>query len=326
MAKYNVPPMLRISWNDYVIEMCNYFRSHPPKDTECEKLEPIKKVPPETIWSKKHVKEVQDAYIEMCPDAKFTEHDLWEVEIISEFGEAARDPWCNCEPTKCYASAYTAIIFQSEEGSVEYVALPYPGPTPDPPPPLVYDYYSYAIGVTGFGEGIGGTFAIHRLESVSGSWETVYANSFDCKGNQTLPLPPPVYDSEGYLYRSRYTEKSIVYLRCNIPTGYSFVGYAGCVYYDSCSRPPDPPPVYPWPTWTPPSCPSDVDTAYVMERHGVQNGPTGGGSTVFIIEAVPGGSWELGLPCRKCCSDGIGFCGKDCPADEPPCVDPEDEE
>jgi hypothetical protein len=321
--KWNTPPMSRQAWND-TIELLNVWRSHPPADTDCEKLPPLKTVPPETIWSKKHVKEVQDGYLEMCPDHEFTEHDLWEHEIFDEINEAAYDPWCDCEPEKCYASGYTAIIFQSEECMIEYEAIPYPGPVPDPPPTPQYDYYSFATAVKGFGEGIGGSFAIHRLESVSGNWETLYSNSFDCSGDQTQPLPPPVYDSEGYLYRSRYLDKITTYLRCNIPTGFSFVGYAGCIYYDSCSRPPDPPIDYPWPTWTPPSCSSNVDTAYVMERHGVANGPCGTGRVVFVIEAKTGGSWETGLPCRKCCSDGIGFCGLDCDPTQPPCVeDPE---
>jgi hypothetical protein len=313
-------PFTRKAWND-IIDLVNLIASEPPQDTNCSPLEPLEQVPPEHIWTTGDVKAVQDKLMEICDENTFDDElTLWRDRIIEEIFTAMEQGWCHCDPKTCYAEAYTTIIKMGAIPMMEYIVLPLPGPAPEPPPPEHFDYYSVGTSITGFGKGIGGTISIERWD---GQWQTVYANSFDCSGNQKQPLPQPSYDEQGNLAHSTVSGNTVVYLRCSLPEGYNVFGFPGCNWGD-CSEPPDPPPVYHYPDWRIPDCPGEVDEAYVKERNGAVDGPSGGAQTIFLLVVTPDGAWAGGLPCRRCCADRIGFCGLDCDPTRVPCVDEED--
>jgi hypothetical protein len=289
-------PFTRKAWND-IIDIVNLIASEPPQDTDCSPLGPLEHVPPEHIWTTGDVKAVQDKLMEICDENTFDDElTLWRDHILEEIATAMAQGWCHCDPEKCYAEGYTTVLSDTSD-IVNYVVTPHgcdqaASPCVPTPPRPHYDYYSVGSSETGFGVGIGGSIVINRIYLTPWGqtvWSTVYANTFDCQGNQTQPIPPPVFDQDGNLVNSYIDYEYDVCYPCTLMDGDMpcWIGLPQC-------------PGNPWPS-----------------------GPTGT-RILYVLTKTPGGAWAGGLPCRRCCADGIGFCGKDCDPTKIPCVDKED--
>lgn len=328
-------PYTREAWNQ-IIDRVNDLCENPPEDTDCEPIDTLEHVDPEHIWTTGDIDEVRQKLMEICKDNNFEEElDLWKQKIIDEIEEAISQGWCDCEKDECGpASVEETIIYQGTDRYVYPVVPHHCGEWPSPCPGWGrdhFDYYTPATEVVApWDEGIGGTIQVkRRITRPNGSLvsdDLCYVNHFVCNGSQRTPLPAPRYDEEGDLQNSAKDTEIVTCLACTVYVGGSFVGYCSCQKCWSlprcCATAPTPPVI--WPCWTPPECPCTLDEGYVR---GVYGNPqeSNGNTYTFVVRKLPIG-FAVPLPCRKCCSDGIGWCDQDdCPGD-PICGEEEEEE
>lgn len=319
----------RKAWND-IIDRVNELCKNPPEDSDCDPIGELEWVDENHIWTKYDIDQVRNKLTEICKDNKFDEKlRLWSQKVLDEIEEAIATGWCDCNPDLCYADLEVTILYSGVSRETSEVVLHACNEASQCPPskPGHVDYYSAGASATGFGIGIGGSIGIQRVEidltgkSRGNTNVTVYANGFNCDGSQKTPIPEPKYDAEGNLRDSDMAFDIIQCLACTVfdPSQWLFwcmctpcwIGLPAC-----CSSNPQPPSIYP--CYDPGPCTCNLDEGHVRGHYGnPQDQDTS--RVMFVMTKNPRGAWPIGLPCRKCCADGIGYCGKDCPDDDPVC-------
>jgi hypothetical protein len=326
-------PYTREAWNG-IIDRVNDLCENPPEDTDCEPLEPLEHVDPEHIWTTGDIDQVREKLMEICKDNEFEEElDLWRQKTIDEIEEAISAGWCDCEEDEeCGpVSLRETILYQGTDRNT-YPVVPHYCSAPSDCPSWgrdSFDYYTPATeALSEWDEGIGGTIQVkRRITRPNGSLQSdqlCYTNTFVCDGRQKTPLPAAQYDGGVLRYSGMATEIPTC-LRCSVYSGRSFLGWCACnkcwLGIIGCCNPA--PTAPPYPCWTPPECPCTLDEGYVRSYYGNPE-ESNGNTTTFVLRRIPIG-FSIPLPCRKCCSDGIGWCDQgDCPGD-PECEEDEEE-
>jgi hypothetical protein len=214
----------RSDWND-IIQQVNDLSSNP--DAGCDPIEPpLEEVGPDHKWSKTDISTVQDRLKEICEENEFDEiPDLWKQRTIDEINEAIARGWCDCE--KCQAEDETLIIHEVNPTclavGVNALELPCEGILDRSTCPESqsgsFDWYTFATGVTGFGNGFGGGMRVRRIITVppgrdGGSNKLLYFNTFLCDGSQKTPLPTRPTLSDGTLRDSTYSTVLVSCVEC----------------------------------------------------------------------------------------------------------------
>jgi hypothetical protein len=302
-------------WNN-IIQQVNDLAQNP--DPGCDPVSPLESVDPPHKWSKADIQQVQDKLKEICKDNTFSaELRLWAQNIIDEINDAIAKGWCGCN--MCQAEDETYIIFDYSVPCNVHIE-PWDCGQSDPcyPPPQgsYFDYYSAAAGITGFGPSIGGGYSIVRTE-----WRDdepiytsfCYSNTFDCAGNQTLPMPPPVYIG-GELKNSAYGPIDHCF-SCALYRWSCFLWWCSCgtcvVGSLPCRFPP--------PASDDQNCDASPNGTYeqnVPEYALAVEDCSHTHRITFEVRKHCNEGFHTGAPCRKCCSDGVHFCDNlSCPGD-----------
>lgn len=313
------------SWNK-VIQDVNELAQNP--DPGCDPVETLEEVGPDHIWKDEDVEKVRDKLKEICDENEFeAELDYWMRDIIQEISDAIDNGWCGCK--KCQAEDEEIVLFDYKQSCNVYL-YPWTCTKTDPgenpcedfeAPGGHFDYYTPSTAITGFGEGIGGSIRTRRCFVRGGVFtgcSIVYTNLFDCSGNQELPLPEPQYDGEGHLKNSSYGSLDACY-SCATYYKSCFLWWCMCVACGNtcggrcCEEEPT--------IGEDCACPFDEEWArehcfYLKQYEDYYCNLDDPHILFFAKKYAPYEFHGEGAPCRKCCSDGIGFCDNyDCPGD-----------
>lgn len=162
-------PYKRSDFNDLIDEV-NDIITDPPDG--CDPLPAIDHVPEMTIWAKSHIRELQDALIETCPEIEFDDiDDLWRQSTIDEIRDKFGQAWCDCE---CDPQQEAGTII--ELGTFEPVVFSNCPGYPDafnPPYPRACDFDGFQIAI----EGICG-----RRWQLRRNGLTIKSSSINCDG------------------------------------------------------------------------------------------------------------------------------------------------
>lgn len=328
-------------WNAVIDKVNDERQNQPslPEDTECDPLDPIDCAEENHVWTKDDVQAVHDAIDEMCPYDWDDIPDYWKKEIIDEIEEALNrdyggwgDEDDECCFKKCQAEDERVSLFLNEQSCsavlLQWECGQWPGPCYNykGDPNGNFDWYSAALGIPGYDSGVGGSISIkfsYMKDGAITSTHWLQTLMFRCDGEGFKSHTPPTYP----LSYSEYGQlDACFYCGDYQPAGFWIWMYCGyCIIgYDPrhCGQCCEEAPVY----LIDPTCDCPFNEGWVASNcttYQAYLDDCAAHSYAQWWYADKIASEEFhgeGAPCRKCCSDGEGFCPYDCPGD-PACGD-----
>lgn len=326
----------RKDWNE-IIQRINDLSANPSQG--CDPLPPLEEVGPNHRWSKSDIRTVQDRLTEICSENQFSaELRLWSQSVIDEINAAIAAGWCGCEGCELEENNITLRINEVTilRRDFECVGMPPIGTAVplggDGPPPVAepYDFMAAASALRGKPNQRGSISLLYGELSPAETIEFTIGlgtGSLNCDGTpRNLQRNPRLgnvgdgpWDYSGVLAFDTYSWRRAGDLFC--PVFNIFVDW----YYIYCqggtcqtllttprfhaqaiglngavSAPPTPKPPPDW----------QSDTAGHLAAIAAQDAVA---ASYMGRKQIWSARVTSFAGCHKCCGDGKGFQGFDCP-------------